>query len=437
MNNVVDSFFRLLIKLFIFVVVLTAPPVCLANMIPLSNIVAFQTIMLEGADLSKALGEDISTLSLAAVIDDEMEPIPFQIDEYNQGGAVYFDDWSVPISGKKTIFDKADKLLFLQKDTGTKRFPHHLFDGDILAEIALTGEGGEIRYAYLIKGSRLRSDEQYVRYSSEDGLVESDFYSLTYNPENHVEWKDFSIENYEGVDNPLDTLKLRFESGILTSFNRVVLSNEQLVAKPAQTNSGPIRTTAQLDLTVWMYKLPMLKVSLQIHHYPKSIVYDVRAVMPEARRKLLVNPTISMTLDGNALFGTTVRTAMGPKQAVVVDGMISDLERETIEAGATATRNWNWASTHKNLDVLSFFDFVGDSKEPISLVYSDDETLVDNPERFVGQLPNMGYKIEQLPESGFMGFSISLYISNGFKGLPEYFSRVIRTMPEIQVNSAR
>ena len=437
MNNVVERSYRVFIQMFFLVVVLFASPISLASITPLSDIAAFQTIMLDGSDVPKALGEDISTLSLAAVIDGEMEPIPFQIDEYNKGGAVYFDGWSVPINGKINIFDRADKLLFLQKDAGTKRLPYHRFDGDFLAEIALTGEGAIVRYVYLIKGSRLRSEEQYVRYSGEDGLVESDFYSLTYNPENHVEWKDFSIENYEGIDNPLDTLKLRFESGVLTSFNRVVLSNEQLVAKPTKTNSGPIRTTSQLELTVWMYKLPMLKVSLQIHHYPKSIVYDVRVVMPEARRKLLVNPTISMTIDGNALFGTTVRTAMGPKQAAVVDGRISDLERQVVEAGATATRNWNWASTHKNLDVLSFFDFVGHSKQPISLVYSDDETMVDNPERFVGQLPNMGYKIERLPESGFMGFAISLYISNGFKGKPEYFSRSIRTMPEIQISSAR
>ncbi len=418
----------------LLIVVFFAPNASSANLKPLTNIAAFQTIMVEGGDVAMALGADISSLSLAAIFDDEMEPIPYQIDEYNQGGAVYFKNWSVPIDGTINVLDRADKLLFLQKDSGERRLPHHRFDGKLLAEISLMGTDGITRYVYLLQGSRLRSEEQYVRHSGEDGLVESDFYSLTYNPDNHVEWKDFTIENYEALENPLDALKLRLESGILTPFNTVKLSNDQLVATPSGVNVGPIRTTSQLDLIVWMYKLPMMKVSLQIHHYPKSLVYDVRIVMPKVRRSMLVAPTLSMTLDGNALIGTSIRTAMGPKQAATVDGKLSDLEKDIVEAGASAKNNWNWASTSKKLDVLSFFDFIGDTNEPISLVYIDDKDKVDKPERFVGQLPNMGYKIEHLPDSGLLGFAISLYISNGFRGEPEWFSRSIRTMPEIQIS---
>ena len=82
---------------------------------------------------------------------------------------------------------------------------------------------------------------------------------------------------------------------------------------------------------------------------------------------------------------------------------------------------------------MAFFDFLGDTNEPLSTVYADDKFLEDKPERFVGQLPNMGYKIENLPDSGFFGFVTSLYISNGFKGDPEDFTQSMRIMPEVIV----
>ncbi len=419
--------------------VLFAATLCListssfATLRPLSEIAAFQTIMVEGGDLAAVLGEPIDKVSLAAIIDDEMEPVPYQIDEYNSGGAVFFENWSVPIDGVLNRFDKADKLLFLQKDAGSRRKSYHRFDGEPLAEIALTGEDGITRYVYVIKGSRLRSEEQYVRYSAEDALVETDFYSLTYNPENHVVWDDFTLVNYIGDENPLDALKLRMDAGLITSFSKTTLNNNQIVAIPAGEHVGPIRATSQMDLTLWLFKIPMLQVSLQIHHYPKSIVYDVRIVIPEVRRKLLVNPTLSMSLDANNLLGTTVRTALGPKQPGVVDGEIGEVEQQIIEAGLTATENWIWASTHRNLDIVAFFDFLGDTNEPLSTVYVDDKFLEDQPERFVGQLPNMGYKIENMPDSGFFGFVTSLYISNGFKGDPEDFTQSMRTMPEVIV----
>lgn len=425
-----------LIKLLLFVAIMLLSAASMATFKPMTEIAAFQTIMVEGEDLVDVLGEPIDSISLAAVIDDEMEPVPFQIDEYNDGGAVYFENWSVPIDGQQHIFDKADKLLFLQKDAGSRRQPYHRYDGRFIAEVALTDEEGVTRYVYVVKGSRLRSDEQYVRYSAEDGLVETDFYSLTYNPDNHVVWDDFTLVNYSGDENPLDALKLRLDAGLITSFSKTTLDNNQIVAIPAGEHIGPIRATTQMDLTLWLFKMPMLQVSLQIHHYPKSIVYDVRMLIPEVRRKLLVNPTLSMSLDANNLLGTTVRTALGPKQVGVVDGELSDVELQLIEAGATAIDNWVWASTHRNLDIVAFFDFLGDISEPLSMLYVDDKLLEDPPERFPGQLPNMGYKIENLPDSGFFGFTTSLYISNGFKGKPEDFTQSIRTMPAMIISRA-
>ena len=57
----------------------------------LSEIDALKTIMIDGADLPNTTDRPIDQFSLAAIVDGSMEPIPFQIDEYNEGGAVYFE----------------------------------------------------------------------------------------------------------------------------------------------------------------------------------------------------------------------------------------------------------------------------------------------------------------------------------------------------------
>jgi len=87
----------------------------------LSDIDSLKTIMVDGADLPGAVGYPIKEFSLAAIVDDLMEPIPYQIDEYNEGGAVYFEGWDVPIAGSKDILDREDKLLFIYKDAGTRQ----------------------------------------------------------------------------------------------------------------------------------------------------------------------------------------------------------------------------------------------------------------------------------------------------------------------------
>ncbi len=402
---------------------------------PLPPIDAFKAIMIDGMELPNAVGKPIKEFSLAAVIDGEMEPIPFQIDEYNEGGAVYFEDWGVPIAGSKDILDNEDKLLFIYKDAGPRLQPHHRYDGDVVQEITLSSSSGHLRYVYLMQNSRLISDEQYVRYSSDEAIVETDFYSITYDKENQLNWNDFSIVNYDGEENPFDSLKIRLETGIISSLIKTEINNESLIAIPKGERIGPIRTTTQMELTFWLLKLPILRVSLQLHHFPNSLLYDVRAILPAARRKMLSDPKIYLSLEGNKLYGTETRTAAGPKTPAITNGSIDAIEKQHIAEGISITKNWIWATTLRNLDFLAFFNFNSDRKQEISLHYNDDLTAVDLPERFVGQLPNVGYKIHTLPDSGFFGFTVGIHLSNEFEGEPEVFTEQIRRLPDISISS--
>lgn len=394
----------------------------------------YKPMLVEGDNMPAALGKRIESLSLQAVIDGQMEPVPYQIDEYNTGGAVYFKALKVPIDGSEGILDANDKLVFLYKDAGPRRESFHVNDGKLLSEIELIDAAGNKRYVYLVENSRLRSEEQYVRYSTDIGQVETDFYSLIYNKENQLNWDEFSYAAFKG-ERPLDTMKIRLIGGLFTEMSTVTLNNKNFIAKPIGEHVGPVRTTSQMEITMWMFNLPLLEISYQVHHYPKSMLYDVRVVMPEVRRKILASPMLSISLDANNLLGSTMQTALGPKQPAEVDGKITPLENELMKSSVTPEHNWIWLSTKRNLDVLAFFDYLGDTREPLSLVYADDLEMLDPPERFKGMVPNAGYRIDNFPMSGFFGFVVSIFLSEGYEGKPEAFTDDVRSMPSVRVLS--
>lgn len=393
----------------------------------------YKTIILDGEYIPQSLGNEIDSLSLAAVHNGTMEPIPFQIDEYNEGGALYFEGWDVPINGTKGIMDETDKLLFIIKDAGEK-YNKQPYDGEVIAEIKVSDTGMDERYVYLIKGSRLRSDTQYVRYSSELARVETDFYDLSYETDNHLIWKDFNVASYQGEGEPFDTMKIRFEAGFITSLATVELNNKHMVAVPKGEHIGPIRTTTQLELTMWMLDLPIFTASLQLHHNPKSLVYDLRVVVPEFRRSLIVDPSAVVSLDGNALLGAHVYTANGPKTGALVDGVMGEQEQQVIDGGLSPGKNWLLTNTGKNLDVIAYFDYLGETNVPLSVVLLDDKEQEDKPERYKGQLPNFGIRVGNMPTSGLFGIAVSLYVDDQFEGKPSQFSRKLRSMPDIEVN---
>lgn len=404
---------------------------CFAMLPPLRQIDAFKVITLEGEDIPWILGWKLEELSLAAMVDGVMEPIPFQIDEYNTGGAIYFDNWHIPMAGKPELIDATDKLLFLFKDAGARRDPRAPYDGEMVAEI-VTHDRGVDRFVYLVRGSRLRADEQYVRYSSDIGLVETDFYSLRYNTDNHLKWDDFTYINYVG-ERPLDSLKLRLNTGIVTSVTKTELNNDQIIALPTNEIIGPIRTTTQLELNLYLFGVSIMQMSMQIHHYPNSIMFDVRGVIPELRRRLMVDPTLTMSVDANRLLGAATYTSAWPDHPAVVDGVVDENEKQMIEAGLDPANNWIWVTSKRKLDILAFVDYLGDFNEPMSLLYEDNLERDDPPEVFPGQMPNVGYGIDAFPMSGFFGLVVSMFISDGFKGDPQQFASDIRTLPDLEV----
>jgi len=309
-------------------------------------------------------------------------------------------------------------------------------DGSVLAEIRLRDSQGRHRYVYLLKDARLRSEEQYVRYSAEMGLVETDFYSLRYRAGNHLLWDDIQFPLFVG-EQPLDSMKLNVNVGAAGPLVRMNLDNDNMVAKPEGAIMGPIRTTTQAEFVVDMLGVPLITLSLQIHHYPRAVIYDVRGVMPRLLRSVAYAPTVSMVLDFNDMLGAEILTAADPSAAIVVDGKVSDDEARLLQNPLQPRQNSTWIrmTSKRNLDTLSFLDYVGAFDEPLSLVLQDDADARDASERFPGHLPSLGYRIDSLPQSGPMGMVVSIYFSESFAGDPQQVAQAMRTQPELRVRA--
>lgn len=427
---------ELRLRILMVLMLLWGTPVRAETLPPLPVNEAFRTVMIEGEDLAMALGVPLSQLSLAAMIDDALDPVPYQFDHYNSDGAPYFSGWDVPMAGKAGVLNPGDKLLFVLKDAGPRLPPRTPTDGTVLAEISLQDSQGNTRYVYLLRNARLRSEEQYVRYSPDMGLVETDFYTLRYREGNHLLWEDLQFPSYVG-ESPLDSMKLNVVGGAGGPLVYMNFDNDDMVARPQGAIIGPIRTTTQAEFKVYLVGVPLITLSLQIHHYPRAVIYDVRGEMPRLLRSIVYDPKVSMVLDFNDLLGAEILTAADPATTIVVDGKVSDDEAHLLKNPMMPRQDRTWIriTSKRNLDTLSFLDYVGDFNEPLSLVLLDDAKANDVSERFPGHLPSLGYRVERLPYSGPMGMVVSIYFSESFAGDAVSLARRIRTQPEIRVRA--
>jgi len=149
-------------------------------------------------------------------------------------------------------------------------------------------------------------------------------------------------------------------------------------------------------------------------------------------RQFTRNPAVSMVVDANDMLGAEVRSATGPKQPAIVDGKMGAIENAMLKAPLNPQQNWVWLHSKRNLDILGFMDYVGNFDAPFSLALEDDQQK-SKGELFPGHLPGLGYRINNLPDSGSLGIVVSIYSSEHFDGEPEQVARNIRSQPDMQI----
>lgn len=399
----------------------------------LSDIERYKVIEVPGQKLNHLLNGYLRDLSLMAVKDGHLKPIPFQFDEYDEVGNVFFPDSGVPLVGEIGRLDATDKLLFLFSDAGSKKTSEMISDGTLVAEISLQTEAGEHLYVYVVENSRLRSDTHHVRYSKDLNQVETDFYSITNNPKNALNWDDVQIYSFEGEqDSPMDTMKLRLHSGLFLPFPKIKLDNDNFVARPYDERVGPVRATTQFLVNLYLFKIRMVSFQIQVHYFPKSFSYAARANLPRIQRLALWKPQLLMSLDGNNLEGATIETPLVAEKGLV-DGVVSHTELKIMNQGIDYDNTWIRVNTGLNLDVMSFFEYIEPLDIPVKVHLEDSFTEKDRPERFVGQSPNLGYRVTKIPRKGFVGIRVLMFVDELWQSEGGEIARQLRSQPDQMV----
>lgn len=378
------------------------------------------TITLEPADIEAARDKPIATLSLMRWYHGRFEPVPFQIDERDEFGMVWFSRTGFERDGNADVFDGHDQLLFMYEDGGA-RLPDsaEMPTGTVLAELEVQSPSAEPLYFYLVADNPERSQTRYIEHDPSTGVTRTPYYFLTADPENELNWQYLGYNGYTGPADAsiIDTLKMRMSGGIFMRFARVTLDNDNLRPKRIGFRIGPIRSVMHLETSVVFAGLPVMKLHVQAMRFPGHYEAHSYAKIPGLYRRTVRHPQVAVTIDGNNLRGGKTWTAAGGTLRGTVDGYMDAEERALVEKPLSTDNSWIIFDSGKGFALLTEL-LIPEELEgiPLDLVYQDDAELDNTPESYPGQLPNVGYALNGWPEADELNFAVRLLFFDRLEG---------------------
>ena len=397
-----------------------------------------QVIKLSGADLGPLAGEPSQPYRFFRYRNNRMEPIPHQWMAMTDEGLPWFssDERSSRV-GEEGRINAEDQLLLRLADAGDKL--DRAVSEQVVGELMINDGGGE-RYFYVVRNAFQQSTQRYIRFDQDANEIKSTHYSLSMAPDNMLIWKDFFYRGYRDQHGRqstiLDTMKLRLSAGILGDRQRINLTNDNLSPRIEEVVEGPLAVTMYVTTSVRVARVPILRVRNYFVVMPNQVDIHSRFTLPGAASAVLSRPAMSFSLDGNALYGGRLRTSWTGRLEGVVDGELSRDEQAMLEQPMTGERNWLHFSTGRNFDMLAELAFLEGFDAPVKLIYQDDATLENPPERFPGQLPNVGFSIEDIPIGEDFYFVARMMFSGDSDGLSaERYATRMLSEPEIRFSS--
>lgn len=319
--------------------------------------------------------------------------------------------------------------------------------GKLVAEISVKAADGSKSYVYLVEDSILRAEDAYIRYSSEIGRAESDYYSLMVDQKNALVWDEFYFDTYAGANprQPFDTMKLGMSRHVLPIGGiPVYLTNDSLKAKALAESAGPIRATTTFRMTLKFLGIPWFVGKLQIKHTESAVSYDFILRMPELRRQAMANLRARMTMDGWDLDDSEVVFSERPDEIATVDGKLSELEAAMsgFELDPDGS-NWIWLDTKQDFSTLMSFKLdhltkidAKANKTRVRYQYKDTRDKRKHWAEFhQGQLPDAGFEVK-LPQFGRikMSFTYDMF-SRDVKQSAKSVAAEVAKAPEVSINN--
>jgi len=373
-----------------------------------------EVCIIKAEKLPLLLGKSSLIYSLMAVEDGQLKPIPYQFDDQNLKGKTYIPGSSVAIDGTEEIIDPVDELAFMYKDMNIKADPNAFknIEGKMIAELVIT-EDNVSRYAYVIEGNSQRSETRYTHYNIDTGYLETETYSLQFDPDSMVLWSDWKIKGFEGTEsapNILDTMKIRILARL--GFVRATLHNGLVPIKMLGVKNGPVRSIVESEISIGLLGVKLLEGGLSVTFSSQGIEYPMAVNIPSVADRLS-EFSIEVTMDYVDFEGSRYRSALGPKDAIITGQKVSNKVRR--QHTANLENPWVSVSTDKNWDMFFMFTTNQGYHPKLSALYRDsgagDEA--NEPERFEGSSAELGLKLEQLPAGTETSLNYLLYFGPG------------------------
>jgi hypothetical protein len=385
----------------------------------LSGTLHAQIITLTGESFKALHGKQTGLYSFFTVQDGRLAPVPHQWVQWSEQGYPYFEeDGSTDLVGDPARIDAEDRLLLRFEDGGQP------LDGpateQVAAELAVE-QAGETRYFYLVKNAYLQNTDRYVQFDPQSMTIKSTDYALSMTDGNLFKWSDFYFRGFEGENGErqsiLDTLKLRLSAGLFGENNRVTLNNNNLDPKVKQVINGPLAALVYASTSVTVAKVPVLRINNYFLVMPKQMEIHSRFTLPGIAETVVKRPALDISLDGNGLYDSQMMTSWTGNHVAITDGRLSDAEKAMLNQPLEGD-NWIWFSTGRGFDLLAQLAFLKGFDSPARLLYQDDASLANEPERFPGQLPNVGFSLTDIPYGQEFYFVTRLFYSKDSQGLP-------------------
>lgn len=384
----------------------------------LSSAAFSQILQIPGSDLPGLLGQPNAIYSLFAVKDGRLDPIPHQWLEFSKEGFPYFhSDDSTAAAGDRNKIDATDVLLVRKEDAGVRltSAPAEQVRGEITIPLP---QGP--KYVYVVKNAYRQATQRYVKFDQTKMVIKSTDYALYFDEHNMLIWNDFFYRGYVGPsgqrESILDTLKIRLSAGVFRESSRLTLSNDNLNPKIEEVIEGPLAWQVYATTTLSVAKIPALKIRNYFLIMPQQTDIYARFTLPVIAKTVLQRPSVSISLDGNQLYGGKLITSWTKDMVAVTDGKMSQHEKDMVGTPMSG-KNWIWFGTGRGFDLLAQLDFRQGFEAPARLFYQDDSTLASPPERFPGQLPNVGFTIDEIPIGKEFNFLTKLFFSANSENL--------------------
>ena len=378
--------------------ILISAPVIASDFAEASDVRQLEVTVIKGKNLPALLNKNIDGYSIMAVVNNELEAIPFQFDDKNIRGLTYVPGGRLEVKGQAGVFEEDDELAFMYKDMESQATTEmrNMISGEVISELEIS-EKNSSRYAYVVKGNAQRSLKSYASYNMDTGLVTTENYTLNIDPNNIFVWEDWRHNGFEGTPsapNVLDTMKIRIYAKL--GFLGATLHNSLIPIKTLAAKNGPVRAIVEADGSVRMLGIKLATSGLSATFTSQTIEYPLYLKIPRAAGALS-DFRMDVTYDFVGFEGSRFRSALGPKEPLITG---SEESRKLYKNYKMDLDNpWVSLSTGKNWDMIHLFKHSDNFKPTLNTVYKDVSAghKANKPERYKGSSSEFGTSLSDVP----------------------------------------